>query len=60
MGVAIDPTCIKIDLNARNQTNASQMGGDLNAQNPTLYILTGAAGSIDTPKETIEEQAVGN
>jgi len=27
------------------------MGDDLNARNPTLYILNGAVGSINTPKQ---------
>jgi len=27
------------------------MGGDMNARNPTSYILNGAVGSIDTPEK---------
>jgi len=36
-------------LKARNQPNAFQIRVDLNAWNPTQYILNGAVGSIDTP-----------
>ena len=38
-------TCTHV---TRNQPYAFKMGGDLNARNPTKYILNGSVGSIDT------------
>jgi len=47
-GMAIDPTCLNTGRLERTKPNAFEIGGDLNARNPTSYILNGAVGSTDT------------